>query len=310
MPARTRHLEHLSTAAEVATAGENASPWWEGSIGRSEMAWARATREANLAMRDHRRQQTAVLERVSGLLGAARDEVARARAQIQETGMGRSEAAAMERARTNLGTAERLIKVNRYHSAAEELTKARSNSNVVHRGWTTLHARFTDPWWRRKWQGWVDETLSSSRETDSAIIIVDKLRRRVYLYRGGRLVTSFAAELGANGLRPKEKAGDRATPEGKYRVTELKKNGQTRYYKALLINYPNDEDRMRFALGQRRGQISQAARIGNMIEIHGDGGAGKDWTDGCVALTNDDMDRLFGFAYEGMAVTIVGTYEQ
>ena len=89
-----------------------------------------------------------------------------------------------------------------------------------------------------------------------------------------------------------------------------KRAPQTKFNKALLINYPNDEDRMRFALGRRRGTISRGAGIGNLIEIHGDGGEGRDWTDGCVALTNEDMDRLFAHVRVGTPVTIVGTYER
>ena len=96
-------------------------------------------------------------------------------------------------------------------------------------------------------------TIEESLRTNDTAILVDKLRRRVTLYRAGRPVVHFPAELGANGLRRKEHAGDRATPEGMYRVVQVKQAPETRFYKALLINYPNDEDRMRFALGQRRG---------------------------------------------------------
>jgi hypothetical protein len=310
MPERARQLERLYTEAVVATAAESATPWWEGSVGRSESAWLRALLVASRAAREFRAQRAVVELHAAGLMQQARDDVSRARAEIRETGMARQEAAAMEKATTNLGTAQRLIAADRYKAAAEELKKARENSAVVHRGWTSLHARFGDPTLRRQWQGWADQTIDASRRTGGAALLIDKLRRRVFLYRDGRLVASWAAELGANGLRRKEKSGDRATPEGMYRVTEVKQNSHTRFYKALLINYPNDEDRMRFALAQRRGQLSALARIGNLIEIHGEGGEGRDWTDGCVALTNADIDKLFPYTYVGMPVTIVGTYDR
>ena len=67
---------------------------------------------------------------------------------------------------------------------------------------------------------------------------------------------------------------------------------------------------MRFALGQGRGTILTGVGIGNLIEIHGDGGEGRDWTDGCVALANPDMDRVFAHVRVGTPVTIVGTYER
>jgi L,D-peptidoglycan transpeptidase YkuD (ErfK/YbiS/YcfS/YnhG family) len=50
------------------------------------------------------------------------------------------------------------------------------------------------------------------------------------------------------------------------------------------------------------------AGIGSLIEIHGEGGQGRDWTDGCVALSNSDMDRVFSHARVGTPVTIVGTF--
>lgn len=309
-PQQARQLERLLAAAEVATAAEAATPWWEGSIGRSETAWARAMRAASLAAHDVRTLRSAMETRAGGLLRQVRSEVARARAEIREAGMGRREAAAMERAAIRLGTAERLMRAGSYSGAAGELEAARADAAIVHAGWTALHARFSDPTLRRQWQQWASETIATSRQNGETAILIDKLRRQVHVYRGGRPVASFPAELGANGLRRKEHSGDRATPEGRYHVTQRKDGRSTRYYKALLINYPNDEDRMRFALGKSRGAIPTRVGIGNLIEIHGEGGEGRDWTDGCVALANLDMDRVFALVEVGTPVTIVGTYER
>jgi murein L,D-transpeptidase YafK len=79
----------------------------------------------------------------------------------------------------------------------------------------------------------------------------------------------------------------------------------SRYYKALMLNYPNDDDRRRFRKQVLSGALSPRSRIGGLIEIHGHGGRGTDWTDGCVALTNEDMDQLMLSASMGMDVTIV-----
>ena len=204
---------------------------------------------------------------------------------------------------------EKLAGAGRYEEADNELAKVRENATIVHRAWSALHARFSDPANLRIWRGWAEQTIEESQRTAEAAIIVDKLRRRVILYRAGRATASYPAELGANGLRRKEHSGDRATPEGRYRIVEAKQAPASRYNKALLINYPNDEDRMRFALGRTRGTIPTRADIGSLIEIHGDGGEGRDWTDGCIALTDEDMDRLFAHVQVGPPVTIVGTYE-
>ncbi len=83
-------------------------------------------------------------------------------------------------------------------------------------------------------------------------------------------------------------------------------HGQSKYYRALLLDYPNDADRERFAAAQRRGEIPRDARIGGLIEIHGEGGRGQNWTEGCVALSNRDIDDLFPRVSVGTPVTIVG----
>ena len=74
-----------------------------------------------------------------------------------------------------------------------------------------------------------------------------------------------------------------------------------------MINYPNEADKARFAEGVRKGLISKRANIGGLIEIHGGGGKGLNWTDGCVALTNEDMDKIFEMAEIGTPVTIIGS---
>ena len=92
-----------------------------------------------------------------------------------------------------------------------------------------------------------------------------------------------------------------ASPEGRYRIThELQRS---RYYKALRLDYPNDEDRSRYREARRRGLVK--ASIGGLIEIHGEGGRGEDWTMGCVALANSDMDHLMRQVGVGTPVTIV-----
>jgi murein L,D-transpeptidase YafK len=108
--------------------------------------------------------------------------------------------------------------------------------------------------------------------------------------------------LGARSISDKMFAGDRATPEGKYRIT--KKLARSKYHKALLINYPNDEDRRQFEQAKRRGAIPRRAGIGGLIEIHGGGKDGQ--TYGCVALDNHQMDEIYAIADVNTPVTIVG----
>ena len=308
-PLQARLIERLAADAEVASAAESAAPFWEGSVGRTEAAWLRVIVSARSAVSTVRVHQRQTAQQAGSLMRVAQDDVARARAEINETGMGPREAAAMSIASAKLEVAQHLSAAGRDGNAVEELHGAIDAAVVVHRAWFSLHARFSDPSLRRTWQRWADDTIEATRRIPEPAIVVDKLRRRVVLYQEGRAVASFPAELGANGLRRKEHSGDRATPEGNYHIVEAKQGHATRYNKALLIDYPNDEDRMRFALARARGQILAGARIGNLIEIHGDGGEGRDWTDGCIALTNGDMEKVFARVRVGTPVTIVGTYE-
>lgn len=157
------------------------------------------------------------------------------------------------------------------------------------------------------WQRWVNETIAWSAERDSVAIIVDKMAHRCYVYADGQLRAEYPVELGPRWLGHKRQRGDNATPEGRYRVIKKKADKQTVYYKALQINYPNDEDRQRFGEAQKRGELSRYATIGGLIEIHGEGGRGANWTAGCVALENRYMDEIYEWAMVGTPITIVGS---
>jgi hypothetical protein len=154
------------------------------------------------------------------------------------------------------------------------------------------------------WRHWVQETVAESRQKRTYAVIIDKSAHKTYLLQSGKLLHSYDCELGYNSARHKLFAGDGATPEGKYQVVAMKSRG-SKYYKALLLDYPNQLDRKRFEENKKKGIISSHARIGGLIEIHGEGGKNKDWTEGCVALTNGEMDHLMQHVTLGTPVTIV-----
>ena len=165
-------------------------------------------------------------------------------------------------------------------------------------------ARYADASLVARWNRMVVETAAWSRATGDTAIVVLKENHRVDIYNRGRVIRSYTADMGYRSVNDKLRSRDATTPEGQYRVT-AKKPCST-YYKALALNYPNDEDRAEFATLRREGRIPRGASLGGLIEIHGEGGRGKDWTKGCVALTNSDMDDLFRRADVGTPVTIVG----
>lgn len=157
------------------------------------------------------------------------------------------------------------------------------------------------------WQEWATSTINESRKSGSYAILVEKIPAVCHLYHGGKKKYTFEAEFGKNWLGDKMSRGDFATPEGKYIVTKKLSKSSTIYYKALMINYPNKSDIQEFNERIRNGKLPADARIGDLIEVHGEGGKGANWTQGCVALRNADMDILFKYASKGTPVTIIGS---
>ena len=139
-------------------------------------------------------------------------------------------------------------------------------------------------------------------------IVVYKKKRRLYTYRNGKMVDEFRISLGAHGGANdgnKMKAGDYRTPEGAYRI--VRKKCDNRLYRSLMISYPNAADRARAA--------ARGVRTGGYITIHGqpkwnaDGHGdsytlSRDWTEGCIAVPNRAMDRLWAAVENGVPITI------
>jgi hypothetical protein len=191
-------------------------------------------------------------------------------------------------------------------SAEEALRELRQSSQEFSNYFDRLEQRFSDPSQVEKWDQLCEKAVALSGKERRGVLVVDKYHRKVLLLKNRKLYRSFDADLGWNGLDDKLRQGDGATPEGEYLVRKLKGAKETKYHRALLLNYPNPSDRRDFENLVRSGQVPKNARIGSLIEIHGEGGRGEDWTDGCVALDNTEMEILFGQAYAGMPVFVVG----
>ncbi len=138
-------------------------------------------------------------------------------------------------------------------------------------------------------------------KADSILIL--KKDHVLELLKDGKVIRTYKVALGQGGLAPKEREGDGRTPEGRYIIDS--RNAQSHYHKALHISYPNAEDRKR------------AARLGvspgGAVMIHGlpDGkgwiGAGHrlyDWTLGCVAVTDTEIDEIWNMVPVGTPVEI------
>ncbi len=163
--------------------------------------------------------------------------------------------------------------------------------------------RYRDPSHLEKWEGWIKETISESEKNRTFAVVVIKIDRKLIVYKEGKPIMSFDVGLGPNSLADKIHAGDYATPEGKYRI--IKKIPTSQYYKALLLDYPNEEDKKRFQQEQKEGLIPPGVGIGGLIEIHG--GGEDSITNGCISLEDENVDWIFELLEVGTPVTIVGS---
>jgi lipoprotein-anchoring transpeptidase ErfK/SrfK len=159
-----------------------------------------------------------------------------------------------------------------------------------------------------RWKNLANDAIAASRGGNK-VVLVDKVAHILYVYQSGKAIRSYDVEFGPNWMAHKERAGDKATPEGNYHITSKKAGGGTGYHKAMLLDYPNADDRAHFAQLKRQGLISGRSGIGNLIEIHGNGGRGFDWTSGCVGMRDRDIDDLYRVVGSGTRVTIVGSVE-
>jgi DNA-binding transcriptional regulator YiaG len=236
----------------------------------------------------------------------ARSVEAHAEALVAVTALPRPERAHLQRARLLVREAEALLREGEIEAARQRASLSRAELAEALGPALEAAERYTSREQVATWRRWIDETRAWSRATGQAAILVLKEKNVLVLLVGGSPARTYDAEIGANALGTKQRQGDRATPEGRYRIVAKKDHGRSRYYRALLLDYPNAADRERFAAAKRRGEIPRGAGIGGLIEIHGEGGRGQNWTEGCVALSNRDIDDLYRRVDVGTRVTIVG----
>jgi len=278
-------------------------PDFSTAMSRLSEAEALSARAIALATTRHvAAQQTADAE-----IARADDAVGTSGAVVGSVHLSSDRRRLLTNARLALDEARVFRREGDYPSATAAALRARDLAGRVRDHAAALAARYADPSVRGTWDQWKAETVEWSHRERRPAIVISKEGHRLTLYVNGRPAHVYEADMGFNWVADKRVAGDGATPEGRYRITARKARGATIYYKALLLNYPNDEDRRAFARARERGEVSRTAFIGDLIEIHGEGGRGRDWTRGCVALANSDIDELFRYVEVGTPVTIIGS---
>lgn len=218
----------------------------------------------------------------------------------------RGKRTALSRAESFLTQATSHLAHERFEAVAPLLKQARESLSPVEIFAIEQMSRYANSRQIGQWNRWVTDTLDQSRRTGSPVIVVIKSSQEFRLYRNGRLHYTFPSDLGFSGLQDKRYEGDGATPEGIFHIVQKKSAGETRFYKALMLDFPTPMHQRRFQKAKVRGLIPANRGIGGLIEIHGQPSGGNDLTNGCVALDNTLMDKLFPLVPLKTPVVIVG----
>lgn len=124
------------------------------------------------------------------------------------------------------------------------------------------------------------------------LVVVEKSQNKMYLYDDGFLMKSYDVGFGLNPVGHKQHQGDMRTPEGWYMLDY--KNYESKFYKSLNISYPNEDDIARaHALGLDPGDDIVIHGMPNEVGNYRGRIDPRNWTQGCIAVRNHEMDELF-----------------
>jgi murein L,D-transpeptidase YafK len=143
-----------------------------------------------------------------------------------------------------------------------------------------------------------DSLLPASAMADKVVVL--KSERRLLLLKGGEVLKTYIVSLGGNPVGGKIRQGDSRTPEGTYVLD--RHNAHSQYYKSIHISYPNAED----VTHARKLGVSPGGDVflhGLPNDFHGQSGLG-DWTEGCIAVTNQAMDEIWRAVADGTPIEI------
>jgi len=145
------------------------------------------------------------------------------------------------------------------------------------------------------------EGLAAAMAIDS--VIVEKSARTLYLLSGEQPIRRYRISLGNNPRGHKQREGDKRTPEGRYIIDY--RNPRSRYHLSLHISYPNLRDKLRAeALGHDPGGMIMIHGMPNRKRWTHDYLRQNDWTDGCIAVTNRDMEEIWTLVKDGTPIEI------
>lgn len=134
-------------------------------------------------------------------------------------------------------------------------------------------------------------------------IVVEKSARKLSIFRDEKKIKTYRVALGRNPIGAKEQEGDQKTPEGIYKIDN--RNAQSSFHLALHISYPSDEDTTRAAeRGVPPGYDIMIHGICNEMGWIGAFHRWNDWTAGCIALTDEEIEELWRVTPDGTPIEI------
>ena len=146
-----------------------------------------------------------------------------------------------------------------------------------------------------------EKKLPPNVEIDKIVVL--KSERKLQAFSNGKLLKTYTISLGRNPVGTKEFEGDKKTPEGLYTIND--KNPNSGFHKNLGISYPNQEDIKRAEkIGKPVGGDIKIHGIRNRMGIIGKFQRLSDWTAGCIALTNSEIDDLYEHTPIGTPIEI------
>jgi len=149
----------------------------------------------------------------------------------------------------------------------------------------------------------LEQKIFALRTEPADKILIEKKERRLRLFSRGEVIKTYKIALGGNPVGPKERQGDNKTPEGTYIIDS--RNSNSGYHLSLHISYPNEKDKMRAKeLGVSPGGDIMIHGIKNGLSWVGASHADLDWTKGCIAVTDEEMEEIYELVPNGTIVEI------
>jgi tetratricopeptide (TPR) repeat protein len=149
----------------------------------------------------------------------------------------------------------------------------------------------------------LEQQIFALRTKPADRVLIEKKERRLSLFSKGEVIKTYKIALGGNPVGPKERQGDNKTPEGTYIIDS--RNSNSGYHLSLHISYPNEKDKMRAKeLGVSPGGDIMIHGIKNGLSWVGASHAEIDWTKGCIAVTDEEMEEIYELVPNGTVVEI------